>query len=64
MIDYASHDKFGSKVLVENLLGQLVENDYDHEAFYREGYQHSFYYVASFIGEHIDFHAKHLNWYD
>jgi S-formylglutathione hydrolase len=24
----------------------------------REGYDHSFYYVASFIEEHIDFHAR------
>lgn len=25
-----------------------------------QGYDHSYYFVASFIGEHIAFHAKHL----
>ena len=24
-------------------------------------YDHSYYFIASFIGQHIDFHAKHLN---
>uniref|UniRef100_A0A182S9D6 S-formylglutathione hydrolase n=1 Tax=Anopheles maculatus TaxID=74869 RepID=A0A182S9D6_9DIPT len=26
----------------------------------REGYDHSYFYVASFIGEHIAYHARHL----
>jgi S-formylglutathione hydrolase len=26
----------------------------------REDYDHSYYYIASFIGEHFDFHAKIL----
>lgn len=26
----------------------------------REGYDHSYYFIASFIGEHIAFHAEHL----
>lgn len=26
----------------------------------RSGYDHSYYFIASFIGEHIAFHAKHL----
>lgn len=26
----------------------------------REGYDHSFYFIATFIEEHFDFHAKHL----
>ncbi|MCV6605410.1 MAG: S-formylglutathione hydrolase, partial [Porticoccaceae bacterium] len=24
------------------------------------GYDHSYYFIASFIGEHIEFHARHL----
>lgn len=27
----------------------------------REGYNHSYFYIASFIGEHIEYHSKHLN---
>jgi S-formylglutathione hydrolase len=25
------------------------------------GYDHSYFFVASFIGEHLAFHATHLN---
>ncbi|MFB1014646.1 MAG: S-formylglutathione hydrolase, partial [Alteromonadaceae bacterium] len=26
----------------------------------REGYDHSYYYISSFIEEHLRFHATHL----
>lgn len=26
----------------------------------REGYDHSYFFVASFVEEHFEFHAKHL----
>lgn len=26
----------------------------------REGYDHSYYYISTYIGEHFDFHAKIL----
>ncbi len=26
----------------------------------REGYDHSYYFISTFIGEHIDFHASHV----
>ncbi len=28
---------------------------------YHEGYDHSYYFVSSFIGEHIAYHANKLN---
>ena len=27
----------------------------------REGYDHSYYFISSFIEEHLRFHAEHLN---
>lgn len=27
----------------------------------REGYDHSYYFIASFIEDHLRFHARHLN---
>jgi S-formylglutathione hydrolase len=27
---------------------------------FREGYAHNFFYVATFIGEHFEFHARYL----
>jgi len=26
----------------------------------QEGYDHSYYFIASFIGDHLRFHAEHL----
>ncbi len=26
----------------------------------QDGYDHSYYFISSFIGDHIDHHAKHL----
>ena len=26
----------------------------------REGYDHSYFFIASFVDEHIAFHARHL----
>jgi S-formylglutathione hydrolase len=63
LIDYASHDQFAGELLVENLVDALTSADYEHEAQCQEGYQHSFYFVSSFLGKHFDFHAKYLDWY-
>eukprot|EP00761_Pharyngomonas_kirbyi_P012889 gb/GECH01012916.1/.p1 GENE.gb/GECH01012916.1/~~gb/GECH01012916.1/.p1 ORF type:complete len:285 (+),score=68.30 gb/GECH01012916.1/:1-855(+) len=27
----------------------------------QDGYDHSYYFISTFMGEHIEFHAKHLN---
>ena len=27
----------------------------------QDGYDHSYFFISSFIGEHIEFHAEHLN---
>lgn len=27
----------------------------------QEGYDHSYYFISTFIGEHIEHHAKYLN---
>ncbi|MEJ6105735.1 S-formylglutathione hydrolase, partial [Aeromonas salmonicida] len=30
------------------------------ELNYREGYDHSYYFISSFIENHLRFHAEHL----
>jgi S-formylglutathione hydrolase len=49
---------------MENLIDALNKKDYHFKYHFRNGYNHSFWYVASFIGEHIDFHAKYLNYHN
>lgn len=61
LIDIGSADQFKEKMIAENLKEQLIESDYAHSWKTRPGYNHSFWYVSTFIEEHIEFHAKYLN---
>ncbi len=36
-------------MLIDNLKGQLIESDYNYIWKVRGGYNHSFFYVSSFI---------------
>ena len=61
-VDQGGDDNF----LVEQLKPESLEaaakdNDYPLELQTHEGYDHSDYYIASFIKEHLRFHANHLN---
>ena len=61
MIDQGLDDNF----LIEQLKPELLEavceaNQYPLTLRQHEGYDHSYYFIASFIGEHIAFHARHL----
>lgn len=61
LIDQGSADNFLVDQLKPDLLQQLI----DHNALpanvrWQEGYDHSYFFISSFIGEHIAFHAKHL----
>ena len=61
LVDFGVQDQFNDKLLPNNLRHQLIESNYDHIWKFRGGYNHSFWYVSSFIEEHLDFHAKYLN---
>lgn len=62
-IDQGSDDNFlkQKQLLPDNLLTACAGNDHL-QAIYkqREGYDHSYYYIATFVGEHIAYHAKFL----
>lgn len=60
-VDQGGADDF----LVEQLKPETLEAaaaqvDYPLELNVHEGYDHSYYFIASFIGEHLAFHSKHL----
>lgn len=61
LIDQGTQDNF----LIEQLKPELLEEAAKERGFniklrMQEGYDHSYFFIASFIEEHIAFHAKHL----
>ncbi|KAH8248123.1 hypothetical protein KR038_001922, partial [Drosophila bunnanda] len=62
-IDQGASDNFlvAKQLLPENLLTAADGNEHIQTIFkQRAGYDHSYFYIASFIAEHIDYHAKLL----
>ncbi len=62
MVDQGESDNF----LVEQLKPEALEaaakvSGYPLELRLHEGYDHSYYFIASFIEAHLRFHAAHLN---
>lgn len=62
LVDQGTADNFLEVQLKTPLLAQACDDaNYPISIRYQDGYDHSYYFIASFIGEHIAFHAKHLN---
>lgn len=60
-VDQGLADEFLDNQLKPTLLQAACDQaHYPLELYLREGYDHSYYFIASYIGEHIAFHAKHL----
>ncbi len=61
LIDQGDADQFLHEQLKpENLLQAAEEVGYPLELRMQEGYEHSYYFISSFIEDHVRFHAKHL----
>lgn len=59
LIDQGTADEFLAEQLKPELLKQVAnEVNYPLTLRLQDGYDHSYYFIASFIGEHIVFHAK------
>ena len=62
LIDQGDADNFLEDQLKTELLEQAAEKaGYPMQIRYQPGYDHSYFFIASFIGEHLEFHARHLN---
>lgn len=62
LVDQGDADNFLQEQLKPELLQTACdESDYPLQLRMQKGYDHSYYFIASFIGEHIAFHAKYLN---
>ena len=65
LIDVGTGDKFyqQGQLLPENFEKAAEEAGVKGEGFqirYQKDYDHSYYFVASFAEEHVEFHAKYL----
>ncbi len=65
MIDQGLDDDFFEEQLQTALLEQACEEaDYHATVRYQPGYDHSYYFISSFIGSHLAFHAQALGNYN
>ncbi|MFT3928032.1 MAG: S-formylglutathione hydrolase [Myxococcales bacterium] len=61
LVDQGTQDKFLERELKPELLVSACEQSgQDFELRMRDGYDHSYYFVASFVGEHLRHHAEVL----
>ena len=62
LVDQGDADEFRDSQLKPQLLQAACERA-GHPLTLRlqPGYDHSYYFIASFIGEHVDWHAEALN---
>ncbi|AZG36249.1 S-formylglutathione hydrolase [Shewanella psychromarinicola] len=61
LVDQGDADDFLVEQLKPEVLNAAAQvNRYPLELNYREGYDHSYYFISSFIENHLRFHAKYL----
>ena len=61
LVDQGDADNFLTEQLKPELLVEAAkENDTDLELRMQPGYDHSYYFISSFIDEHLEFHAAYL----
>jgi len=62
LVDQGDADDFlREQLMPERLIAAAEETNYPFNYHLRAGYDHSYFFIASFIGEHLAFHAKHLS---
>ncbi|MFQ3171870.1 MAG: S-formylglutathione hydrolase [Oleispira sp.] len=62
LVDQGEADGFLAEQLKpETLTAAAISNNYPLELRSHEGYDHSYYFIASFIEDHLRFHANYLN---
>jgi len=63
LVDQGTADSFLKEQLLPENLKMACEDkaNVDIHLKYRDGYDHSYFYIATFVEEHVLFHAHHLN---
>ncbi len=61
LVDQGTGDSFLEDQLKTQLLVAASQDaNYPIDVRFQDGYDHSYFFIASFIGEHLDFHMQHL----
>ncbi|WP_438951216.1 S-formylglutathione hydrolase [Porticoccus sp.] len=61
LVDQGKADDFLDSQLKPHLLADAAQQvGYPLDIRYRPGYDHSYFFISSFIGNHLRFHARHL----
>jgi S-formylglutathione hydrolase len=61
LVDQGTADNFlVPQLKTELLLQACTQSSYPMTIRMQAGYDHSYFFIASFIGEHIAFHKQHL----
>ncbi|KAM7542129.1 hypothetical protein Aperf_G00000009749 [Anoplocephala perfoliata] len=62
LIDQGDADEFLPKdLMLEDLINACTEVGQEIKLRYQKGYEHSYYFVSTFIEEHLEFHARNLS---
>lgn len=63
-IDQGGDDQFlkDQQLLPENFVEAAKKNGISCEYKLREGYDHSYFFISTFVQEHFAFHKKFMNW--
>ncbi len=61
LIDHGTGDEFlEDQLYPQDLLAACKQTDFPVNLRMQDGYDHSYHFIATFIGEHLAFHAQHL----
>lgn len=60
LIDQGSNDEFFHQLQPELLMDASRKYGHEIKLNMRAGYDHSYYFISSFLGEHFDYHAQRL----
>jgi S-formylglutathione hydrolase len=60
LIDQGTSDRFLELLQPEALAAAMVERRQPGSFRMQQGYDHSYFFVSSFMEEHVDFHARAL----
>ncbi|MGY3438818.1 MULTISPECIES: S-formylglutathione hydrolase [unclassified Marinovum] len=60
LIDTGTDDQFGDLLKTEALARAMAEKRVEHTLRMQKGYDHSYFFVSTFIEDHIGFHANAL----
>jgi S-formylglutathione hydrolase len=59
LVDQGTDDNFlKEQLLTDNLIEVCQQQKLDAQIHYRQGYDHSYYFIATFIEDHLRFHAE------